>query len=70
MGQKIGALYRMYMDSVSRNRMGFDPIKPALAKVAAINDRKQVQHVMYEPGRQGLRNEAFRVWHRPGCHQL
>ena len=25
-GQKIGALYRLYMDSVSRNRMGYEPI--------------------------------------------
>ncbi len=58
-GQKIGALYRMYMDSVSRNRMGFDPIKPALAKVAAINDRKQVQHVMYELAAKGYGTKPF-----------
>ena len=27
-GQKIGSLYRMYMDTVARNRMGYEPIKP------------------------------------------
>lgn len=33
-GQKIGALYRLYMDSVARNKMGYEPIVPALNKVS------------------------------------
>ncbi len=52
-GQKIGSLYRMYMDSTARNKMGYAPIKPALAKVAAIKKRTQVQPVMYELAAKG-----------------
>ena len=29
-GQKIGAFYRLYMDSVGRNKMGYEPILPYL----------------------------------------
>ena len=33
-GQKIGALYRLYMDSVSRNTMGYEPIMPYRSRCA------------------------------------
>ncbi len=58
-GQKIGALYRMYMDSVARNRMGFEPIRPVLAKVAGIKDRKQYVQVMYELDAKGYGTMMF-----------
>lgn len=58
-GQKIGSLYRMYMDTVARNRMGYEPIKPALAKVAAIKNRKQCERVMYELGAKGYGTMLF-----------
>jgi len=35
-GQKIGALYRLYMDSVGRNRMGYEPIMPYLKQVREV----------------------------------
>ena len=32
-GQKIGSLYRLYMDSIGRNKMGYEPILPYLKQV-------------------------------------
>ena len=58
-GQKIGSLYRMYMDSVSRNRMSFTPIKPALAKVHAIKNRKQLIQTMFDLGANGYGGMMF-----------
>lgn len=58
-GQKIGSLYRLYMDSVGRNRMGMAPIKPALAKVRAIKDRKQLVRTMFELGAKGYGTAMF-----------
>lgn len=36
LGQKIGDLYNIVLDSVARNRMGYTPIKGDLATIAAI----------------------------------
>lgn len=58
-GQKIGSLYRMYMDSVARNKMGYAPIKPALDKVAAVKTRKDCERVMYELGAMGYNTMLF-----------
>ena len=38
-GQKIGALYRLYMDSVGRNKMGYEPIMPYLKQVREVQPR-------------------------------
>ena len=38
-GQKIGALYSLYMDSVSRNKMGYEPIMPYLKLVREVQTR-------------------------------
>ena len=35
-GQKIGALYRLLMDSVGRNKMGYEPIMPYLKQIRAL----------------------------------
>ena len=40
-GRKIGALYRLYMDSVSRNRMGYEPIMPYLRQVREVQTRNE-----------------------------
>ena len=46
-GQKIGALYRLYMDSVSRNKMGYEPIMPYLRQVREVQTRDEALHLMY-----------------------
>lgn len=33
LGQKIGSLYNLAMDSVRRNREGAEPLKPLLKKI-------------------------------------
>ena len=45
-GQKIGSLYRMYMDSVGRNKLGYEPILPYLNQVRAIETRQEVIQLM------------------------
>jgi len=40
--QKIADLYNLYMDSARRDKEGCEPIKPVLARIAAINDRSQL----------------------------
>lgn len=58
-GQKIGSLYRMYMDSVGRNRQGYTSIKPVLAQVRAIKNRKQLMMTMFEMGAKGRGGMMF-----------
>lgn len=45
LGQKIGSLYRLAMDSVRLNREGAAPIRPILKEIAAIKDRREYQLV-------------------------
>ena len=45
LGQKIGSLYNLRMDSVRLNKEGFAPLKPTLQRIAAIRDRKEYQLV-------------------------
>ena len=59
-GQKLGALYRMYMDSVKRNKLGYTPIKPVLAKINKVNNRKECIKLMYELGAKGYGTTLFR----------
>ena len=40
--KKIADLYNLYMDTVRRDREGIEPIKPVLARIAAITDRSQL----------------------------
>ncbi len=40
--QKIGDLYNMAMDSVTRNEQGVAPIKPMLEKIASMTDKGQI----------------------------
>ena len=45
LGQKIGSLYKLRMDSVRLNREGWAPLKPVLDRIAAIKDRREYQLV-------------------------
>ena len=47
-GQKIGALYRLYMDSVSRNKLGCEPIMPYLKQIREVKTREKLLKLMYE----------------------
>ena len=53
LGQKIGSLYNLRMDSVRLNREGWAPIKPVLERIAAIKDRKEYQLVTAQIDRRG-----------------
>ena len=44
--QKIGSLYRLAMDSLRRNAEDFNPIRPLLAEIEAIDSRSGVQFEM------------------------
>ncbi|MCC8408371.1 M13 family metallopeptidase [Mucilaginibacter sp. UR6-1] len=40
--QKVGDLYTSGMDTVAMEKLGFDPVKPLLAKVKAVKDHKEL----------------------------
>ena len=44
--QKIGSLYRLAMDSLRRNTEDFNPIRPLLTEIEAIDSRSSVQFEM------------------------
>ncbi len=52
--QKVGDLYRSYIDVERRNKAGIDPIKPLLAKVAAIKEKHELMALAGELYRQGV----------------
>ena len=54
LGQKIGSLYNLAMDSVRRNREGAAPIQPVLKKIAAISDRREYQLVTSQLDARGI----------------
>lgn len=47
-GQKIGDLYRSYIDFDKRNQLGVNPIKPYLDKIDAIKDFKGLYNYLVE----------------------
>ena len=53
LGQKIGTLYNQMMDSVGRDKKGYEPIKPLLERVRAIKDRKEYVRVCSDIDRKG-----------------
>ena len=61
LGQKIGSLYRLMMDSVRLNREGWTPLKPTLEKIAAIKDRREYQLVTAKLDRKGENTLMFGV---------
>ena len=58
-GQKIGALYRLYMDSVGRNKMGYEPILPYLKQVRAINTREEALQMMADFDAKGFNTAPY-----------
>ncbi len=61
LGQKIGSLYNLLMDSVRLNREGRTPIKPTLDKIAAIKNRKEYQLVCAQLDRRGESTMMFGI---------
>lgn len=61
LGQKIGDLYNLMMDSVRLNREGAAPLKPVLAKVEAIKNKKEYQLVTAQLDRQGASAMMFGI---------
>jgi putative endopeptidase len=61
-GQKIGSLYRMYMDSIGRNNLGSKPIQPILRRIESINDRKELRLVMQELAAKGHQCSFFGLY--------
>ena len=60
-GQKIGALYRLYMDSVGRNKMGYEPILPYLKQVRALKNREELLKLMFELDGKGFNTAPFGI---------
>lgn len=61
LGQKIGSLYKLMMDSVRRNNEGYAPLKPLLARIEAIKNRREYQLVTAELDRKGSNTLMFGI---------
>lgn len=61
LGQKIGSLYNLMMDSVRLNREGWNPIKPTLAKINAVKSVKEYQVVTSILDRSGENTMMFDI---------
>ena len=61
LGQKIGSLYHLMMDSVRLNREGYEPLKPVLKRIADIRDRRDYQIVTAQLDRQGKSTMMFGI---------
>ena len=61
LGQKIGTLYNLMMDSVRLNREGWQPLKPTLERIAAIRDRREYQLVTAQLDRMGENTMMFGI---------
>ncbi|MGM9774985.1 MAG: M13 family metallopeptidase [Candidatus Egerieousia sp.] len=62
LGQKIGDLYRLAMDSVKLNADGYKPIEKDLQKVQAINNVADYQELAAEFGKKGVNIGTFEVY--------
>ena len=58
-GQKIGTLYRLYMDSIGRNRLGYEPIQPYLKMVREAETREELLSLMYSLDSKGFNTAPF-----------
>ena len=59
--QKIGTFYNMLMDSMRLNREGWEPLKPTLARIAAVKSNKEYQLVTAELDRRGEGTMMFGI---------
>ena len=55
-GQKIGTLYNVVMDSTKQNAEGIEPLKADLARVASIKNREEIQDVLFDMHLKGMGN--------------
>ena len=53
-GQKIGTLYNVVMDSAKQNAEGIEPLKADLARVASIKSREEIQEVLFDMHLKGM----------------
>lgn len=58
-GQKVGSLYRLYMDSVRRNQDDYKPLQPYLDKVRALTNRKDLLLLMCQYDSKGFNTAPF-----------
>ena len=61
LGQKIGSIYNLMMDSVRLNREGAAPLKPYLDRVAAIANKREFQIVSAQLDRVGIGCTLFDI---------
>lgn len=61
LGQKLGSLYNLMMDSVRLNREGYAPLKPTLARIAAIKNVREYQIVTSQLDRRGDNTMMFGI---------
>ena len=52
--QKVGDLYKMVMDSTTRNAQGVEPVKPLMNEVAALKDKSEIIPLMARNTRVGI----------------
>ena len=55
-GQKIGTLYNVVMDSAKQNAEGINPLKADLERVAAVKDREKLQDLLFDMHLKGMGN--------------
>ena len=61
LGQKIGSIYNLMMDSVRLNREGAAPLKPYLDKVAAIKNIHEYQYITSQLDFEGIGASLFSI---------
>ena len=52
--QKVGDLYKSYLDMETRNELGVSPLKPTLDRIAAISNRDELAVYMASATKRGL----------------
>ena len=52
--QKVGDLYKMVMDSTTRNEQGVEPVKPLMDEVAALKNKSEIIPLMARNTRVGI----------------
>ena len=52
--QKVGDLYKSYMDMETRNALGISSLAPRMAQIDAISDLKSMSEYIAEAGKYGL----------------
>ena len=52
--QKVGDLYKMVMDSTTRNAQGVEPVKPLMDEVAALKEKSEIIPLMARNTRVGI----------------